>query len=277
MNDQIWDEAVQKGMADPIDRKIITSLWKENMSLSQIQCVIIDEGNHDKISSHLQALKEFIEFDIEQSKYGLTYRGELLAKIMDDFRGRISSVPNYVGYAQGLKGGDHACTLYKDNFFRRHVTFPFIESGLMRGYAGAYFTSEQILDSDVKAIREYGVDFDSLPKEAFTVMSSEDWYLKKGKADPETMKSNLSRLVQEKKDAGFVGLVIAGESGVLIENGFTEECIKYEEIAGRQFSSDLYAICLYNQKKLSGVSSNRLFKCHGHVIIRDLVGKTRYT
>jgi hypothetical protein len=81
MNDQIWDEAVQKGMADPIDREIITSLWKENMSLSQIQGVIIDEGNHDKISSHLQALKEFIEFDIEQSKYGLTYRGELLAKI----------------------------------------------------------------------------------------------------------------------------------------------------------------------------------------------------
>lgn len=192
---------------------------------------------------------------------------------MLDYRSQLSKVPDYTGYVQGLKRGDHALALYRDHSFKRQLAAPFFQSGLSKGYAGAYFASERKLDSDVKAIREYGVDFDSLPKEAFTVMSSDDWYLKKGKADPEIMRSNIVRLTQEKKDAGFAGLAVSGEPGFLVESGFGEECLKYEESGGRQLSTDRYALCLYNVNALKENIRERIFKSHGHVIAKDLVGK----
>jgi DNA-binding transcriptional ArsR family regulator len=227
VNDSPWDEKILKGMANPIKRKIIDSLSKENMSFTQIQDSVGVYGNHGKLGYHLRALKEFVEFDSELKKHRLNYRGELLARIMRDYRSQLSKVPDYKSYVQGLKLGDHAIALYRDHSFKRQVVSSFFQSGLSRGYAGAYFASERKLDSDVKAIGEYGLDFDSLSKKAFTVMSSQEWYLNKGKADPETMMSNIERLTQEKKDAGFAGLVVSGEPGFLIESGFGEECIKW--------------------------------------------------
>ena len=163
--------------------------------------------------------------------------------------------------------------LYSDNEFKRKIVFPFIKTGLLRGYAGTYFASEHKLDSDAKAIQEYGIGLDTIPEAAFTVMSSREWYLRKGKAESVAMRINLERLVREKKGAGFAGLVVSSEMDVLIENGFGEECVKYEESLGRQLPSDRYALCLYNYNTLKENINNRIFNSHGHIIAKDLVGK----
>jgi hypothetical protein len=268
-----WDDKIHRAMTNSIKRKIIDSLSKENMSFTQIQNSIGDVGDHGKLGYHLRTLREFVEFDTEQRKYRLNDRGELLARIMRDYRSQLSKVPEYSTYIQGLKPGAHVLCLYSDNEFKRQIVFPFIKTGLSRGYAGAYFASEHKLDSDVKAIKEYGIDLDTIPEAAFTVMSSREWYLRKGKAEPETMRINMERLVREKKGAGFVGLVVSGEAGVLIENGFGEECVKYEESVGRQLPSDRYAVCLYNYNMLKENINNRILNSHGHIITKDLVGK----
>ncbi|OGD56145.1 hypothetical protein A3K78_06205 [Candidatus Bathyarchaeota archaeon RBG_13_52_12] len=272
MSNVIWDDKIHKVMANPIRRKIIDSLNRENMSFSQILNSIGDFNNHGKLGYHLRTLREFIEQDSNKNYY-LNDRGILLSKIMHEYRIQLSEVPDYVGYVQGLKARDHAFALYKDNEFRRRIVFPFLRQGLSNGYAVAYFCQESQLDSDVEAFRKFGVELDTLPRDALTVLSAEDWYVRRGKAEHKTLKSNLEKNVQQKVEAGFAGLVVSGEPGVLIENGFDEECVKCEESMGRQLPSDRYAICLYNYNIMKDNINNRILNSHGHIISKNLLGE----
>jgi len=130
------------------------------------------------------------------------------------------------------------------------------------------------LDSEIREIQEYGLDLDSLPKEAFTIMSAYEWYLRKGRAKAKTIVTNWQTLVHEKKKAGFAGVHTAGEVAVFISNGKSEELFGYEESLGRQLAFDLCALCLYDKNILEERHIARVFNCHGHIISEDLLGKT---
>ncbi len=272
-NYSAWDDKIHKAMANSTKRKIIDSLNKEDKSFTEIQNSIGDFDNHGKLGYHLRTLREFVELDTKQGKYHLTSRGELLVRMIHNYRSQLSHVPDHLNYALELKAGDHAVALISDNEFKRQVVFPFLKSGISRGYAGVYCASENELDSDVKAIQENGVELDTLPKGAFTIMSAQEWYLRRGKAEPKTMVTNIAKIVREVKSAGFEGLVSAGEAGILIENGFGEECVKYEKSLGRQLSSELYLICLYHDRLLIENKFDQLIMSHGHIISKNLIGK----
>jgi hypothetical protein len=137
-----------------------------------------------------------------------------------------------------------------------------------------YVVSEDKLDSEIREIQKYGIDFDSLPKEAFTVMSAYEWYLRKGKAKAKTIVTNWQTLIHEKKKAGFAGVHVAGEVAVFINNGRSEELWRYDELLGRQFAFDLCALCLYDRNVLKEKYLSRVVHCHGHMISKDLIGKT---
>ena len=130
------------------------------------------------------------------------------------------------------------------------------------------------MDSEIREIQEYGLDLDSLPKEAFTIMSAYEWYLRKGRAKAKTIVTNWQTLVHEKKKAGFAGVHAAGETAVFISNGKTEELLRYEELLGRQLVFDLCGLCLCDKNILEERHIARVFNCHGHIISEDLLGKT---
>jgi len=225
--DNKWDYKLQRAMLHPVNRKIIECLHDEDLPFTNLLDKV--DGNHGKFGYHLRTLREFVEFEPTTKKYRLTDRGKLLAGVIRDFRFLTSEAKEASRYAEHLKIGDHAVALYSDEDFKRKISFPFLKAGLSRGEATVYIVSEDKLDSEVREIRKYGIDLDSLPKEAFAIMSASEWYLRRGRAEAKTIATNLQTLIQEKKKAGFTGVRVAGEVAVFIRNGLSEELLRYDE------------------------------------------------
>lgn len=269
-----WDYQIQKALSHSANRKIIDCLCDENLSFTELLSKVGDDGNHGKFGYHLRTLSEFVELEPTTKKYRLTRRGKLLADVIHDFRFLTSKGKEAARYAERLTIGDHAFALYDNEDFKREISFPFLKAGLSRGEAAVYIVSEDKLDSEIREIQEYGIDLDSLPKEAFTIMSAYEWYLRNGRAKAKTIATNWQTLIHEKKKAGFAGVHAAGEAAGLISNGKSEELLRYEESLGRQLASDLCALCLYNKNILEERYITRFFHCHGHMISKDLLGET---
>jgi hypothetical protein len=269
-----WNHNVQRAMLHSVNRRIIECLHDEDLSFTELLNKIGHDANHGKFGYHLRTLREFITLEPTTKKYRLTDRGELLAEAIRDFRFLTSTGKETSRYAEHLKIGDHAVAFYGDDDFKHKISFPFLKAGLSRGEAAAYIVPEKTIDSEIQEIRKYGIDIDCLPKEALTIMSACEWYLRKGEAKGKTIVTNWQTLIHEKKKAGFVGVRVAGEATVFINNGRTEELLRYEELLGRQLAFDLCGLCLYDKNILEEGHFLRVFKCHGHIISKDLLGKT---
>jgi hypothetical protein len=261
-------------MSHPLNRRIIECLHDENLSFTELLNKVGDGGDHGKFGYHLRTLSKFVELEPATKKYRLTDRGQLLAEVILDFRFLTSRGKEASRYAERLTIGDHAVALYDNEGFKREISFPFLKAGLSRGEAAIYIVSEDKLDSEVREIQKYGINLDSLPKKAFTIMSASEWYLRKGRAKAKTILTNWQMLIQEKKKAGFAGVHVAGETADLINAGLSEELLKYDEFLGRQLVFDVSGLCLYNKNILEEEHFLRVLKCHGHIISKDLVGKT---
>ena len=152
--------------------------------------------------------------------------------------------------------------------------FPFFKAGLSRGFAAVYIVGEEKLDSEVLALKKHGIDLDSLPTGAFTLMPSFEWYIQKGKAQGKAIIENLQMLLKGKKKAGFVGVWGASEMAVFIDNGKGNELLQYKKSLGRQFGLDVSGICLFDKKRFEEMDISQIFKSHGHIISEELCGKT---
>jgi len=261
-------------MLHPVNRKIIECLHDENLSFTDLLNGVGADGNHGKFGYRLRTLNKFVELEPKTKKYRLTDRGKLLAGMIHDFRYLTSRGRKASRYVERLTIGDHAVTLYDNDDFKRQISFPFLRAGLSRGEAVVYVVSEDKLDSEIREIQEYGIDLDSLPKEAFTIMSAGEWYLRKGRAKAKTITTNWQTLIHEKKKAGFAGVHVAGEVAVFISNGKSEELLRYDKSLGKQLPSDLCVLCLYDKNMLEERHIARVFNCHGHIISNALLGKT---
>ena len=272
MKNNNWNHGIQKTMLNSVNRRIIEYLHDENLSFTELLNKIDNHTDHGKFGYHLRMLREFITLEPTTRKYCLTDRGEFLAEAIRDFRFLSSRGREAARYAEDLKIRDHAVAFYSDDDFKRKISFPFLEAGLSRGEAAVYFVSEDKLDSEIREIRKYGIDCDRLPNEALTIISATEWYLRKGRA--KTILTNWQMLIQKKKKAGFTGVHIAAEATDLVNIGLNEELLRFDESLGRQLVLDVCGLCLYNKNMLEEGYFLRIFKCHGHIISKELVGKT---
>jgi hypothetical protein len=262
-------------MSHPLNRRIIECLHDENLRFTELLNKVGDDGNHGKFGYHLRTLREFVELEPTTKKYRLMDRGELLAAVIRDFRFLTSRGKEASRYAERLTIGDHAVAFYDNDDFKRQISFPFFNAGISRGEATVYIVSEDKLDSEIREIQKYGMDLDRLPTEAFTIMSANEWYLRKGRAKAKTITENWQMLIQEKKKNGFAGVHVAGEMAVFISNGKSEELSRYEKSLGRHcVVFDVCVLCLYDKNILEERYIARVFNCHGHIISNALLGKT---
>jgi hypothetical protein len=267
-----WSNDIQRAMSHPMKRRIVECLHDEDLSFAELLNKV-SNGNHGKFGYHLRMLREFVALEPTTKKYCLTDRGKLLAEVIRNFRS-VASGGEAPRYAEQLKIGDHAYALYDNDDFKRKISFPFLQAGLSRDEAAVYIVSEDKLDSEVREIQKYGIDSDSLRKEAFSIMPAYEWYLRRGKAEAKTITTNWQMLIQQKKKAGFVGVHAAGEMSVFINNAKSKELLRYEESLGRQLVFDLCVLCLYDNNILEEEHVTRVFSCHGHILSKDLFGKT---
>ena len=269
-----WDYDIHRVMSHYMNRKIIECLHDENLGFTELFNKVGDDGNHGRFGYHLRTLSKFVELEPTTKKYRLTDRGKLLVDVIHDFRFLTSRGKEGSRYSERLKIGDHAVTLYDTEDFKHQILFPFLKAGLSRGEAAVYFVSENKLDSEIREIHKYGIDFDSLPKGALTVISAFEWYVRKGRAKAKTIVTNWQTLVHEKKKAGFTGVHVAGEATDFINTGLSEELLKFDELLGRQLVFDVCGLCLYDKNILEERYLTRVFHCHGHIISKNLLGRT---
>ena len=273
-----WDDAILKAMSHPTKRRIIQCLQEESLSFTELLDAV-SESNHGRFGYHLRTLKEFIELEPSTKKYRLTHRGRLLAACIQDFRFITSISEEPTRYARQLRLGDHAVGFYDTEAFKRKITFPYLKAGLLKGEAVVYLVPEVKLDSERRELQKYGISADHFRPEAFTVMSAEEWYLRKGKAQAETIIANWQTLVSEKQKAtriraAFTGLRTAGEMEVFFYNAKIKELLRYETALGRQLPHNLCGLCLYDTNRLEEGQTVQVCNCHGHLISKGIVGKT---
>jgi DNA-binding transcriptional ArsR family regulator len=269
-----WDNEIQKATSHPIKRKIVELLAEEDLSFMQLLSRINGSFDKGNFSYHLRRLTKFVELEPSTKKYKLTYRGRLLLDIIREFRSRVRKGNRPLRYAEQLAAGAHAFALFNSESFKHDIVFPFFKGGLSKGYAAVYVVGEEKLDSEGLALKKCGIDLDSLPTGAFTVISSFEYYIQKGKADGKTIIENLQMLLEEKKKAGFIGIWGATEMAVFVDYGKAKELLQYEESLGRQFGLDVGGICLYNSKRFEEMGISQIYKSHGHIISEEMCGKT---
>jgi hypothetical protein len=92
-------------------------------------------------------------------------------------------------YGEHLDFGDHAFLMYDTEDDMRRIAYSFMRAGLSKGDAVMYLVSEHKLDSESREIQK-SLGIDDLSNKAFTIMSADEWYLRKGKAQAKTIIAN---------------------------------------------------------------------------------------
>ena len=269
-----WDDEFQNAISHPVRRKIIELLQHENLSFMTL-LKVVDGKNHGTLGYHLRALKEFIEIESSTNKYYLTEKGRSLAAYIQDLDYTLLASQKISRYIQSLAVKEHAVAFYETDDFKHQILTPFFKTGLQRGEAVVYLLPEAKLTSETREVQRFGIDFDLMPMEAFTVMSADDWYLKKGKADSKVIKDNWMDLVKKRKKVGFKGLRVAGDVEPFYDSAKNKELLEYEESLGRRFTFDICAVCLYNWNKFDKKQFRQIYRCHGHIISKSVFGSTK--
>jgi len=273
-----WDDEILRALAHPVRRRIIESL-RENKGLSFNELVEnINISNHGKLGFHLRALKGLVEREPSTSRYHLTDRGQLAGELISDIRfiisrGRRDLQQEPTRYVQHLVFEDHAFLIYNTENVKREITFAFLEAGLLQNEAVVYLVPENKLDLENREIHRYGISASYFRNEAFATMSADEWYLKKGKAQAETIINNWLALIKKKQKAGFKGVRAAAEMEVFLNYADGRELLRYETALGRHLPSNICGLCLYNTDKLDKKKLAELTKCHGHLISKDIAWK----
>jgi hypothetical protein len=268
------EKDICRACCHPTKRSIVELLAEENLSFTQIKNRLNGSCDSGNLGYHLRRLTGFVELDPSTKKYKLTYRGNLLLGIIRELSIRVQKGNQTLRYAEQLVLRDHALALFNSESFKHDIVFPFFKAGLSRGYAAVYVVGEEKLDSEGLALKKCGIDLDSLPTGVFTVISSFEYYIQKGKAEGKTIIENLQMLLEEKKKAGFIGIWGATEMAVFLDNGKEKELLQYEESLGRQFGLDVGGICLYDSKRFEEMGISQIYKSHGHMISEEMCGKT---
>ena len=282
-----WEEEIHKALAHPIRRRIIECL-QERIALSfneLLKCVAIP--NHGKLGFHIRALRGLVEREPSMKKYRLTDRGQLAASLIWDTRYRIARGGRDFAlelalkpaiYVQRLRLGDHSILFYDSEDVKRKISFPYLLAGLLKSEAVVYVVSEDKMSSEDREIQRYGINVDSFRHEAFTIMSDDEWFLKRGKAKAETIIANLKTLIKEKQKTGFTGVRVAVEMNLLSDYN-SAELLRLEATLGRPTYavanlSNLIGLCSYDTHRLDEEQFIKLNNSHGHSIFKGIALKT---
>lgn len=264
-----------------IRRKIIECLHEIcEASFSELLKNTGIEKDHGTLGYHLRRLvsNNLVEYKTSTKKFVLTERGYIIGELIWDAQfltaRRLDLANEPSRYIRHLRFGEHSILFHDTEDIKRGITYPFLLAGLLKGEAVVYVVSEHKLDSENINVRGYGIRVEDFGKEAFTTLSAEEWYMKKGKAQAGTIIANWQNLIKQKQKDGFKGLYLAGEMNVFFDYANSNELLRYEEMLNSQFPSNMCALCLYDTNKLDYEKFIQLNKSHEHLIFKGIALKT---
>jgi len=273
---EYWEEEIRNCLSHSIRRSIIELLMeKESLSFSDLlKCLSLRD--HGKLGFHLRTMKNLVEIDPSKRKYHLTRMGQIAGEILWDSRFLIAKGGKGirhepVRYVRQLSSTDHAILFHDTKAPKREVIFNFLLSGLLRKNAVMYIVPENELNQEFKEAICYGINVDYVRQGAFKVVSTEDWYMRKGKTDADTIMSNWQKCLEENRKAGFAGLSAAAYMNIYYENN-RKELLKYEASLGKSSMLNIRRLCIYD-KYLVEKDKDILALFHGHAILNNIAFK----
>ena len=261
----------------PERRKILESLLDKDRTF--IELSEFCKGNHGKLGYHLRWMKDLIERNPDGVTYSVTSEGKVVYKIYlqtsHELKKQRLDLPtspqsNPMRYAEKLSLGDHAILFHEDEDTLQSIVFPFIRVGLLRNLAVIYLTSEKRLDYAVNDLEKNDIHAQDLERKgSFTIISSEDWFLHRGKGSADVTITNWMKLVKEKKGRGYDGLQVIVEVNNIPDSKIFDT-ISYEKKLGRTISDMACGLCVYDTKKVTGEQFEQLMQMHGHSLFQGI-------
>jgi len=140
----------------------------------------------------------------------------------------------------------------------------------------SHLASEQRLDREAKEIGRSILDIEELEeKGAFTIMSAEEWYLRRGKVSAGVIVGNWLKLTKEKMKKGYRGIQAAAEMDAFFGNAKTPGLLIYERKLGRKIPQMLCGLCLFDARRLQPEQLISLLEAHGHGIFEGIAFQIR--
>jgi len=261
-----------------IRRKVLEFLWEKEHPFVELSTICV--ADHGKLGYHLRRMKNIVEHDPDRKVYRLTDEGRLIhgwfIQARSDFTKRsldlkVTKQFNPIRYVETLRLGDHATLFYEDENVKRAVSLPFLRTGLLRDLAVIYLASERRMDREAKELRESDVYIEELEeKGAFTIMSGEEWYLRRGRASADVIIGNWLDLAKEKMKEGYRGIQAATEMDAFFDNAKISELLVYERKLGQKIPPTVCALCLYETPRLQPEELISLIEAHGHGIFEEI-------
>lgn len=262
----------------PLRRKVLELLWEHDLTFGEIsqECSF----NHGRLGYHLRAMRKMVRHDPRAAAYTLTEEGrraqESLIQLRRAYEKRrldlkVTPEFNPVGYVEKLSNGDHALLLHTKEAVALAWSHAFLKAGILRGMATVYLVSERRMTRAARELSMNDIEAAKLEKDgAFVMMSSEEWYLRRGKASANTIITNWSRLADEKVKAGYRGIQVAAEIDVFVENAKTAELLAYENKLGKVLREDLCGLCMCGGRGLEPDQVMSLIAAHGHGVFEEI-------
>jgi PAS domain S-box-containing protein len=174
---------------------------------------------------------------------------------------------------------DHLCLIYETPEEQFGALVPFIRFGLERGERCVYIadqnTAEQVLDT----LDAAGIDVAAATdRDALSVVTKREAYLRDGYFDPERMIALLADSVETARGSGFRALRVTGEmTWALGGAAGSERLMEYESKLNHLFpAADIVAICQYNRRWFPAELIKQVIETHPLVIHGATVCRNPY-
>jgi hypothetical protein len=131
---------------------------------------------------------------------------------------------------EGIKLGDHVCSIYKNEEEQFAPLAIFIKKGLDNNEKCIYIVDENSKDHVVAETEKRGIDIKKyIESGQFVILTKKETYLKEGYFDPDGMIKLLKDTEKQALDNGYSGLRVTGEMTWVLEGmSGSDKLIEYE-------------------------------------------------
>ncbi len=185
----------------------------------------------------------------------------------------------YLEALRHLDVHDHLCLIYETPEEQFGAIVPFIRFGLRRGERCVYIADQNTADEVLDTLDAAGVDVaGAREKDALSVVTKREAYLRDGYFDPERMLVFLADSVDAALRAGFKALRVTGEmTWALGGAAGSERLMEYESKLNRLLpAADVLAICQYSRRWFPAGMLKQVIETHPIVIHGATVCRNPY-
>nr|WP_238341561.1 MEDS domain-containing protein [Actinopolymorpha rutila] len=167
-----------------------------------------------------------------------------------------------------MRAGDHHCLSFDTDAERREVLTSYIRNGLAQHEQVTYFAADDpvtVLDF----LRDSGVEADQLTASGqLRVVAPREAFLAYSPFDPDVMVEQLRRTVDNAFAAGYQGLRITGEPGVLRGRPGSDKWPEYEHRAADVFADrPVLSLCQYDRRVFTPAEIAEVESLHTHTVV----------